>query len=261
MTAAASVVAGAAPALRSCVYVGTVRHRRFDAVDHAFTARTAMWYLDLDELDQAFRGRWLCSARRPALHWFRRADYFGDPQVPLADAVRDAVAAELGHRPNGAVRVLTTPRSFGLAFNPVTIYYCFDAADRLLAVLAQITNTPWGERHHYVVGRQDGPERLRKEFPKSFHVSPFQPMEQRYQWLFTEPGETLAVHMENTRGAAVGGEKVFDATLTVHRRPWNGRTLAATLLRHPWPSAKVLLAIYWHALRLWLKRAPFFDHP
>ncbi|MFM1873838.1 MAG: hypothetical protein RL398_3260, partial [Planctomycetota bacterium] len=111
----------------------------------------------------------------------------------------------------------------------------------------------------------DDPSRLRAEFRKAFHVSPFQPMEQRYEWLFSEPGETLAVHMENTRGSelAVGAprEKVFDATLAVHRRPWDGRTLAATALRHPWPSAKVLLLIYWHALRLWLKKAPFFDHP
>jgi len=259
------MTAGVAAPLRSCLYFGTVRHRRFDAVGHAFRVRAAFVYLDLDELDRAFAGRWYWSARRPAPMWFRRRDYFGDPSVPLDAAVRDAVEQRLGVRPAGAVRVLTTPRALGLSFNPVTFYYCFDPEDRLQAVLAEITNTPWGERHHYVVGRQEGAEQLRSEFAKSFHVSPFQPMSQRYRWLFAEPGEQLVVHMENTRAGAdeAGGaaEKVFDATLVVHRRTWNTRSLLRAAVCHPWPSLGVLTSIYWHALRLWWKRAPFFDHP
>lgn len=258
------MTAAAAAPLHSCLYSGTVRHRRFDAVEHAFEVAATFLYLDLDELDRAFAGRWYWSARRPAPMWFRRRDYFGDPGQPLHVAVRDAVERQIGVRPAGAVRVLTTPRALGVSFNPVTFYYCFDAQDRLEAVLAEITNTPWGERHHYVVGRDQDPQALRAEFPKSFHVSPFQPMTQRYRWLFAAPGEQLVVHMENTRvpGEDAGAEeKVFDATLVVHRRPWNTRTLLRAAVRHPWPSLRVLSLIYWHALRLWWKRAPFFDHP
>ncbi len=253
--------------LRSCLYVGTVRHRRFDAVRHEFEVRTVFAYLDLAELDRAFAGRLWWSHRRPAPMWFRRADYFGDPARPLDEAVRDAVAARAGARPDGPVRVLTTLRAFLFSFNPVTFYYCFDREERLVAVLAEITNTPWGERHHYVAAAPAPGEPIRARFAKDFHVSPFQPMEQVYDWRLGVPGEQVVVHMENLRapagaGAAAGGEeKVFDATLVAHRSPWNGRSLGHAALRHPWPSAKVFLWIYWNAFRLWWKRAPFHPHP
>ncbi|HEX5053051.1 MAG TPA: DUF1365 domain-containing protein [Planctomycetota bacterium] len=245
-------------ALHSCLYVGTVRHRRFDAVRHDFVVRLYLAYLDLDELDRTFAGRWWWSAARPAPMWFRRRDYFGPPDRPLADAVRDAVEQELGVRPAGAVRVLTSLRCFGYVFNPVSFYYCFDRDERLVAVLAQITNTPWGERHHYVVGAPAaGVLPLRAQFAKRFHVSPFQPMEHEYSWTLGLPGEHLAVHMENRDS----GETVFDATLQAQRWPWSTRNLVAVTLRHPFMTAKVTLAIYWHALRLWWKKAPFHVHP
>ncbi len=257
MTAAATIVPAAA-ALHSALYVGSVRHRRFDRIGHGFVVRLYFAYLDLDELDAAFAGRWFWSARGFAPMWFRRADYFGDPARPLADCVRDEVAAQTGQRPDGAVRVLTNLRCFGYAFNPVSIYYCFDRAERLVAVLAQITNTPWGERHHYVVGREAATAgTLRAAFEKQFHVSPFQPMEQRYEWAVGTPGERLGVQMENT----VDGKVVFDATLTVERRPWTTGNLLRALLRHPWMTGKVIAMIYWHAFLLWCKRATFHTHP
>ena len=256
MTAAPAI---AAPVRHSAVYVGEVRHRRHDRVGHAFAVRLWMAYLDLDELDAAFAGRWLWSARR---WWapmrFRRADYFGDPARPLAECVRSAVAAATGSAPDGPVRVLTQLRSLGFVFNPVTFYYCFDQAERLQAVLAEITNTPWGERHHYVVARggADG-DTLRAEFAKAFHVSPFQPMDHRYRWAFGVPGERLGVHMDNLADGAV----VFDAALSLGRRPWTTGALWRAVVRHPWMTAKVVAMIYWHAFRLWLKKAPFHTHP
>lgn len=252
--------AGGAAVRHSAVYVGEVRHRRHDAVGHAFAVRLYMAYLDLAELDAAFAGRWLWSARR---WWapmrFRRADYFGDPARPLAECVQDAVAARLGVRPDGPVRVLTQLRCLGYVFNPVTFYYCFDRAERLQAVLAEITNTPWGERHHYVVGREAdaGGDTLRAEFAKAFHVSPFQPMHHRYRWAFGTPGERLGVHMDNLDGERA----VFDATLSLARRPWTTGVLARALARHPWMTAKVTAMIYWQAFLLWCKKAPFHTHP
>lgn len=247
----------AAGELRSGIYSGTVRHRRFDAVRHRFTTRLYMAYLDLDELDRLFAGRWWWSAGRPAPMWFRRRDYFGPPDVPLADAVRDAVARTVGRRPTGAVRMLTNLRMFGYVFNPVSIYYCFDRDERLVAALAEITNTPWGERHHYVVAAEPAQRTLRARFGKQFHVSPFQPMEQDYDWTLAPPGECLAVHMRNH----AGGQKVFDATLLLRRQPWTTWSLVAAAVRQPWMTAKVTLAIHWHAFLLWCKRAPFHVHP
>ena len=241
----------------SAIYTGLVRHRRFCAVPHAFTVRLYLAYLDLDELEIAFAGRFWWSARRWAPMRFRRADYFGPPDVPIGEAVRDEVARTLGRRPSGPVRVLTNLRSFGIGFNPVSIYYCFDADERLAAVLAQITNTPWGERHHYVLAADGTSHTVRGQFQKQFHVSPFQPMEQDYAWALSVPGERLGVHMQNRRG----DDKVFDATLAVQRRPWTTKNLTAAFLRHPCMALQVVLAIYWHAFRLWWKRAPFYTHP
>jgi DUF1365 family protein len=220
-----------------------------------------MVWLDLSELDDAFRGRWLWSTKRPALAWFRRADYLGDPLTPLDDAVRDRVQRETGQRPDGPIRMLTHLRTFGHCFNPVSFYYCYDSADeRIETIVTEITNTPWNERHAYVLtpgrnARHNAP--LRFQFGKSFHVSPFMPMDISYDWSFTPPGPRLTVHMRNQRADAT----VFNATLALERQDITGASLASALLRFPFATLKVLGAIYWQALRLWCKRVPFHTHP
>ena len=236
---------------------------------HEFSYPLFMVYLDLSELDEVFRGRLLWSTERPAVAWFRRADYLGDPEKPLHEEVRDVVAASGQPRPSGPVRMLTHLRYLGYVQNPVTFYYCFDATgDVVEAVVAEVTNTPWGERHAYVVGGdavadpKDGtdPGAVKMDpatFPKAFHVSPFMPMDQEYHWAFTPPGAELGVHMENL----YEGRKVFDATLRLRRREISGRSLAGALARHPWMTVRVASGIYAQALRLWLKRTPFFAHP
>jgi uncharacterized protein len=247
---------------RSALYTGTIRHRRFAPRPHDFSYRIFMTLVDLDELPGVFDRFWLWSARRPALAWFRRADFLGDARVPLSVAVRELVLRETGVRPAGPIRLLAHLRLFGWNFNPVTFYYVYDAAgERVETVVAEITNTPWDERHAYVLQVSDaqraGAQAHRWEFDKAFHVSPFLPMDMRYDWRFTEPGEALSVHMENWRE----GARVFDATLTLRREPIRSSTLARALASFPLITAKVSAMIYWQALRLWLKRTPFFTHP
>ncbi len=244
--------------MNSCVYEGTVRHRRFAPLRHEFRYRMFLLYLDLDELPEVFDGRWLWSARRFAPAWFRRADYLGDPEAPLGDAVRDLVAERTGERPTGPIRLLTHLRYWGYVQNPVSFYYCFGPSGAAVeTVVAEITNTPWGERHAYVVRTDPRSRRHRASFDKTFHVSPFMPMEQRYDWSFSTPGERLHVHMTSRRD----GERVFDATLALQRAPITGPVLAGCLARHPWMTASVVAGIYGQALRLWLRGAPFHPHP
>jgi hypothetical protein len=246
----------------SCVYQGWVRHRRHGAVPHRLSARIFMFYLDLDELPELFDTYRLASARGRAPAEFRRSDYFGDPARPLAAAVRDLVAARIGARPEGPIRLLTNLRYFGHAFNPVSFYYCLDPAGRRVeTVVAEVTNTPWGERHAYVLA----PDRnfrpassiMRGRFEKEFHVSPFMGMDHTYAWRLTAPAERLIVHIDSEQD----GQTVFDATLSLSRRELTPRTLRRMLVRHPMLTINIVRKIYANGLRLALRGARYFPNP
>ena len=247
--------------MHSALYIGRLRHRRRLPRPHTFAYDVAYVWLDLAELGEVFKGRWFWSTRRPALAWFRRADYLGDAAVPLDAAVRDRVEAQTGRRPAGAIRMLTQLRNYGHCFNPVTFYYCYGlTSDSVETIVAEINNTPWGERHAYVlpVAADHHPAvPFEFSFDKRFHVSPFMSLAQSYRWRFGLPNERVEIHMENFER----GERLFDATLTLRRQPITGTSLAGVLLRFPASTLRVMVAIYWQALRLWLKRVPVHDHP
>ncbi len=245
----------------SAIYDGWVRHRRFEPVRHDLSFRMFMMWLDLEELPWLFRKRLLWSAARPNVAWFRRADYLGGSgDAPLDESVRDRVQEESGRRPSGPIRLLTHLRYFGHCFNPVSFYYCFAPdGERLDAIVAEITNTPWKERHSYVLdasGRDDA-RAMRFTFGKAFHVSPFMPMDQRYDWTFQKPGDRLAVHMKNIDAQG----RMFDATMALRRREITGPALAWRLARFPAMTAQVVAKIHWEALRLWIKGVPVHAHP
>ncbi|WP_328189954.1 DUF1365 domain-containing protein [Marinobacter sp. OP 3.4] len=254
---------------------GTVRHRRHSPVGHGFRYHTGMLALDLDEWSRFGDVSPLVSVGRFNWMSLRRGDYL-DPEHPdLRQAVADRVERTTGWRPDGPVELITHPRYFGYVFNPVSFYFCYRTGDIPsegavpAVILAQITNTPWHQRHVYclevadITATDQGWRTVKADFAKRFHVSPFNPMDQDYRWTFSFRGPELRIHMNVNRAAGQGdrGQKIFDATLVVQRTPITRKTIHSSLRRFPLESFRVIAGIYWHALRLRLKGVPFHTHP
>jgi len=244
--------------LQSCLYEGFVSHRRQRPVLHEFRNRLFLQYIDLNEVDRVFCLRFLWSTNALSLVRFRRADYHGDPNRPLADCVRETVYRKAGIRATGAIRLLTHVRYFGFVFNPVSFYYCFDdSGSRVIAVMAEVTNTPWGERHCYVIPFADDGTVTHFEQPKEFHVSPFMNMDMLYRWNLGTPDRRLFLRIESDDKEG----RLFDATLSLSRRPLSAGHVLAMMLRSPFMTFAIVASIYWQALRLWLRCVPFIPHP
>ncbi len=245
----------------SCLYEGWVRHRRRGGVAHELRTRLFMLYLDLGELPELLDSFALASARGRAIAEFRRSDHLGDPHRPLAAEVRDLVATATGERPSGPIRLLTNLRYLGHCFNPVSFYYCFDPTGaRVQTIVAEVTNTPWGERHAYVLSPQaarPGSSIMRGRFAKEFHVSPFMGMDHTYVWRMSVPGERLIVHIDSEQNERI----VFDATLSLRRHELTPRRLGALLARHPLLTLRIVGQIYANGLHLKLKGARYFPNP
>ncbi len=247
--------------MHNCIYEGWVRHRRYQPVENSFNYKMFMMHLDLAELETVFAGRWLWSTSRFALARFRRDDHLSDASISLDEEVRALVEQHTGNRPTGPITLLTHLRYFGYVMNPVSFYYCWDSnREKVESIVAEVNNTPWGERHCYVLGAKDNlanEPRKRFKFQKDFHVSPFMDMNQMYDWRFTDPNKRLHVHMENYESK----ELLFDATMALQRKPITSFNLMRVLIAYPFMTLKVISAIHYQALRLYLKRCPFYPHP
>ena len=232
----------------SAIYDGTVRHRRFSVRKREFSYPLGLLYLDLDELPTLLGGR-LCK-RAPGLMRFRRKDFHRPEIADLGAAIRDTVKQEAGITVEGPIRLLAQLRSFGVSFNPVSFYYCFDAGGReLVAVVAEVTNTPWLERHAY-------------EFDKRLHVSPFMGMDHRYRASLTAPAQTASVHMENWSDSPTDPQLLFDATLNLRRRELTAHSLRELARRYPLGGVvRVIGLIYRQGLAIRLHGIRTFPHP
>ena len=219
-----------------------------------------MMLLDLDELPQVFAKHPLWSLEKFNAATFRRKDYLGSPETNLKEAVKQRIQ-EAGHPvPQGSIRLLTHICYFGYAFNPVSFYYCYNTLGALDCIVAEITNTPWDERHAYVLPIKDGETQSKThtfKFQKDFHVSPFLDMDYLYEWRFGTPDQRLLVNMKNHRGQDVD----FNATLSMKREPITKKNLSRVLIDFPLMTASVVFKIYWQAFVLWLRKATFFTHP
>ncbi len=243
-----------------------VRHRRYAPTPHSFRYPAYWLYLDLSEIEEVFRTGWIWSARNPALVRFRDADHLRQlraeqPGLSLDAAVRQLVETCTSTRLAGPIRLLTNLGHFGFRLNPVSFYFCFDPSDsEVRVVVAEVNNTPWGEQHCYVLSDAEGVQTgsvRRYRNPKEFHVSPFMDMALEYRWTIRGPGQRLLVHIENYES----DRRLFDASLFARRTELTPGSMTRVLWQYPLMTWQVFSAIYWQALRLWLKKTPYFPHP
>ncbi len=239
-----------------------------------------MVYLDLDEAESFFSKCRFWSYNKKNLASFYPNDFHKRSEKiqsaqELKRAVLITVKEKSGLDLSGPVRMLTHLRYFGLIFNPVTFYYCFNQNNKLAAIMAEIENTPWGERYTYVMdlATSENQARLSSQltpqltleaktrfswsFKKSFHVSPFFPMNMNYRWTFSLPEDQLSISMNSLQEI----RQSFSANLALTKQPSEARYFDLMILRYPFITLKVICGIYWQALILLLKKTPFYSHP
>lgn len=240
----------------SALYIGRVVHVRHRPVTHRLRHRVFFLLLDLDELDSLDRRLRLFRHGRGGVLGFRDADHGARDGAPLKPWVEAALREAGLFDPEGRIFIACFPRMWGYVFNPLSVYYCYGRDGALRAVLHEVRNT-FGELHGYLLPVADLGSVIRQTVTKAFHVSPFIPMEARYDFRLKVPGEKLSVVIEDYFDGGLG----LTAALVGYRRPLTDRALALAIALHPLMTLKVMAAIHWHALRLWLKGVPVFRKP
>ena len=245
--------------MESALYVGTLRHRRFTPRPHSFSYTVYMAFLDVDRLPELMKISPLASYNKWNLTAYCEQDHFGAPHQSLRTRLAADAAAHGLALPDGQIFLLTHLRYLGYVFNPVSFYYFYDRDGNLSMLMAEVNST-FGERHNYWLTAACERTSAVKRYTtaKQMHVSPFMSMDLDYDWIFSPPAELLVAHM-NTLSA--GGKPFFDATLQLERRPWQAPALHRALAAYPLITLRVIAAIHWQALQLWLKKVPVFTHP
>lgn len=241
-------------ATQSALYVGTIAHQRHIPRRHSFSSFFFMYYINLDTLEHHPSLGLLFSTRNWAFSRLYRPDYCGNASRPLHCSVKEKMAEITGHKVSGQVYGLMNMRNFGLYFSPVNFYYGFDEDGGFSHFLAEVSNIPWNERHYYGHLVQDG--NITPSNDKAFKVSPFNPIKQRYTWNITPPGQDIGVllQVDDERG------HVFEACLQMRRKPMTAKSLLPLLLRRPVMAGAIVSAIYWQALKLYLKKVPYIPY-
>lgn len=237
--------------LESAIYTGKVHHQRFVPKTHKFDYQIYLYWLKLSEIPELSSTLNNFSTNKDKWSWvkFIRDDYLGT-DVCLQTSVLNRMSELKGTKLAGEVFFLGQARTFGMYFSPVNFYYLREANGHFSHLLAEVSNTPWNERHHYLVDLDD-----QQDQDKNFHVSPFNPMDMQYQWRVQQPSERLRLQL-----SCVKEEKHFTAALNLEKKALNNANLRKSLLSIPSMTIKTVLGIYWQATKLFFKRVPIYMH-
>lgn len=243
---------------KSSVYVGNIQHRRFTPKKHHFSYRLYMLALNVDSLTEAFQGSCLIGKEwwRPIR--FVEKDYLASEPGTLKQRINQKVLALGGTEVISQVVMLVQARCFGMYFSPANFYFCYDSDGQCRYMLTEVSNTPWNQRHYYLVDLNGI-----KVNEKMFHVSPFMDLNMQYHWQVKPPrsdSKNMLVHIENRRIENDSSSKIFDAHLRLTQRPLSAKSLLKVWCQLPIMSVSIVMGIYWQAFMLFLKKIPFIGY-
>ena len=248
-----------APKAAASLYVGDVMHQRMKPVGHRFSYPVFSLLVDLDRLEEAASQSALFSVNRPNLVSFREKDHLGGTETTLR-AYADRLLADAGiATPARQIVLICYPRIFGFVFNPLSVYYAYGDRHELIAVIYEVRNT-FGDRHSYVCPVSDGElteAGLRQSVEKIFHVSPFIPLKMQYHFRMLPPGDSVRWRILETDSDG----PLLSATFSGERRELNSGNLFKLLARIPFLTFKIVGAIHWEALKLWIKGMKYIPRP
>ncbi|CUS48900.1 MAG: COG3496 family uncharacterized protein [Idiomarinaceae bacterium HL-53] len=242
---------------RSALYWGMVRHRRMVPRPHHFQYQLVQWAFDLKRLEYLNGiSKWLSTSEQKwAPFQFRSTDYLRGYYQPENESLHDAVLRKMSELAkqsiSGRVVFLGNIRNWGFYFSPINCFFTQDESGEFTHMLAEVSNTPWNERHYYLV-----PLPVNETTQKEFHVSPFNPIDMTYHWRISPPQTRCLVHI-----SAVREQVEFDATVTLRRSELNPKNISHVLRRQPLFFFKTIFGIYWQAMKLLFKRMPIYAHP
>jgi len=239
--------------MESAIYQGKVFHQRFRPTQHKFDYDIYLFWLKLSEIESLSHTLRHFSIGKRGWLSFHRDDYYGEPSLPLDEAIRQKMTAlNQSEKLDGEVFFFGQLRTFGIYFSPVNFYFLRSPEhNRFTHMLAEVSNTPWNERHYYLVDME-----TQEDTEKAFHVSPFNPLDMTYKWTIRQPDAHFNLVMACHRK-----EKDFTAGLNMKRISLDNTNLRIMLRRIPSMTIKTVVGIYWQALKLFIKRTPIYDHP